>query len=64
MYLIGKVKTVIDGNTVAWDPVRLCLTRRGAEKHCPTLECFYIEDVGFKPIPENPKMIFPRAVSR
>lgn len=63
MYLIGKVKTVIDGNTVAWDPVRLCLTRRGAEKHCQTVEYFYLR-IGFRALSDNPKMVFPRGVSR
>jgi len=61
MYLIGKVKSVVDGQTVAWDPVRLCMTRHGAEKHCPTMEYFHLR-IGFKKVDDKAEPVFPRRI--
>lgn len=59
MYLIGKVKRVIDIDTVAWEAVRICMTRRAAEKHCVTAGFFYIK-IGFKPLKTDAKAVHPR----
>lgn len=61
MYLVGKVKRVIDAETVAWEAVRLCLTLRGAENRCPTANFFYLK-IGFKALPADAEPIFPKLV--
>jgi len=59
MYLVGKVKRVIDIDTVAWEAVRICLTRRSAERHCITAGFFYIK-IGFKALKPDAKVVHPR----
>ncbi len=43
MYLVGKVKKIFDGQTVAWEMSSIRLTRRGAVKDCTTENHFFIK---------------------
>jgi hypothetical protein len=59
MYLVGKVKKVIDGQTVAWDVVAVTRTRKGAVKACEDVEHFFMK-VGFGPVGPDVQTIFPK----